>query len=91
MLAQMKAGRWGLTVMKRRREPTEPVLPARIPAVLLRAETRVLPEMYAPLNTSAHAFVVLPAVSANSGRVCGKSLSLTSLHKTSACHDQTIS
>lgn len=50
MLARTKAEPWGLTVMKRRRGLTGHVLLARILAVLQRAETRVLPQMYALLS-----------------------------------------
>lgn len=90
MLVQMKAGPWELTVMRRRRGPTERVPPARILAVLLRAETKVLPEMYALPCTFADASVVLPAVSVLFGPVCRKQLSLITLNETSACGDPTI-
>ena len=84
MVAQMKAGPWGLTVMKRRREPTERVLPARILAAQLKAETRVLQEMCAPSYFFCCAYVVFPAGFARFGSFSGKALSLKTLHESSA-------
>ena len=63
MLAQMKVEPWELTVMKRRRGQTGHVLLARILAALLRAEIKVLQQMYALLSFACAGFCCGPTCS----------------------------